>query len=66
MNTAQFAAAVQAAYAAAQTKTSETALVTALQTAFSAYGKAFVRNNPSPTPGQGSDASHPLFVKVVT
>jgi len=66
MSTTEFAAAVIREFNGQKVTTSETALVTALNTAFSSNGKVFVRTNPTETPALGSDATNPMFVKVVT
>ena len=65
MSTTQFATAVIQEFNGQKVTTDEADLVTALNTAFVANGKAFVRSDPSPTPAPGSDADHPMFVKVV-
>jgi hypothetical protein len=65
MSAAQFATAVVKEFNGQKVTASETALVTALNTAFSANGKAFVRANPTETPALGT-AANPMFVKVVT
>ena len=65
MSAAQFATAVVKEFNSKRVTTEEAALVVALNTAFAADGKAFVRSDPIGVSALGT-VDNPMIVKVVT